>query len=172
MPYVALRVLRVSGRRYLPGEIIEGNPHEWKGLTYLLSHGHIAGYPDSIVTGTSQAVDALRAEAKTLGIKGFGTMKYDTLVAKVAEAKAGNSDAGAGADGNSTGADVVTGGGQPDDPSNSPSGVIVEDVVNAPDQTATQPAGDDTTQSTTGGDSNVVDVLGGSNQQPEGSNPV
>jgi hypothetical protein len=122
MGYVATRTVRISGRRYLPGEAIESNPQKWKGLNYLLAHGYIAGYPDSLVESTDTELSTLRAEAKELGIKGFGSMKKDTLIAKIAEIK------------------TIQG--------------------NLNDQIPP-----------TGGDINV-DVLGGSNQQPEGQNPV
>ncbi|GEO26235.1 hypothetical protein AAC03nite_20200 [Alicyclobacillus acidoterrestris] len=115
MAYKALRVFKADGRRYVPGDICEG-AESWPNIGTLLDHAYVAGYPDEPVPDPE--LDALRAEAKALGIKGYGNMKKDTLSDRIAEIKA------------------------------------LQNEQNPP-----------------GGDGNV-DVLGGSDQQPQGQAEV
>lgn len=49
MGYVAMKVVRISGKRYMPGEPIEVDLTESKSLHSLLAHGYVAGYPDSVL---------------------------------------------------------------------------------------------------------------------------
>lgn len=142
MPYVAQRVVRISGRRYMPGEQIEERLEDSKSLHALLTHGYVAGYPDppSSTSDDSAALEELRAKAKELGIKGYGSMKKETLEAKIAEATTG--------DGN----------GEPSS-------------ENGDGEGQQQPNGTDESPST-GGDVNDVELHGQSGEQSNGQGEV
>lgn len=161
MAYVARRVLKADGKKYQPGDTIDGNPEQWRSFSFLVGHGYITGYPDALQATRPQAtaqqpnadsnpvdldVEALREEAKALGIKSYANMKPETLVARIEEAKA-NAD-----NSNSTPPD----GGQQDPPTASTG-------TNGADST-TEGGQSDNASDSTGGDVNGLDVQRGSDE--------
>lgn len=124
--YVAKRPIKADGKTYEPGDTVPADG--WMTRRALLRLGWIV--ERAAPSNDDSELESLRAEAKDLGIKGYGNMKKETLIAKIAEIKE-----------------------LQDDPN------------------VTLNAGNPTTPST-GGDQSNVDILGGSNQQPEGQTAV